>query len=63
MLFACLLPPALAAVVLAAHFYRAGNLALAGLAAAPLLALLFVPRAWAARVVQRGPPPARSSGW
>ncbi|MBK7081631.1 MAG: hypothetical protein IPH55_13020 [Betaproteobacteria bacterium] len=53
MLFACLLPPALAAVVLAAHFYRAGNLALAGLAAA-LLALLFIPRAWAARVVQLG---------
>ncbi|MBK6603597.1 MAG: hypothetical protein IPG28_19140 [Betaproteobacteria bacterium] len=48
MLFACLLPPALAAVVLAAHFYRAGNLVLAGIAAA-LLALLFVPRAWAER--------------
>lgn len=48
-----LLPPALAALVLAAHFYRASNLVLAG-AALGLVALLFVPRAWAARVVQVG---------
>jgi len=48
-----LLPPALAALVLAAHFYRAGNLVLAG-AALVLVGLLFVPRAWAARVVQVG---------
>lgn len=48
-----LLPPALAAIVLAAHFYRAGNLVLAGLAAG-LGALLFVRRAWAARVVHLG---------
>jgi hypothetical protein len=48
-----LLPPALAALVLAAHFYRAGNLVLAG-AAVGLVVLLFVPRAWAARVVQVG---------
>lgn len=48
-----LLPPALAALVLAAHFYRAGNLVLAG-AALALVGLLFVPRAWAARVLQLG---------
>jgi hypothetical protein len=53
MIFVRLLPPAIAALVLAAHFYRAGNLMVAGLAAA-LVALLFVPRAWAARVVQLG---------
>ncbi len=48
-----LLAPGLSALVLAAHYYRAGNLVLAGLAAA-LVALLFVPRAWAARTVQLG---------
>jgi hypothetical protein len=53
MIIAWLLPPALAALVLAAHFYRAGNLVLAGLAVV-LVALLFVPRAWAARTVQVG---------
>ena len=53
MIFVRLLPPAIAALVLAAHFYRAGNPIVAGLAAA-LVALLFVPRAWAARVVQLG---------
>ncbi len=53
MIFVRLLPPAIAALVLAAHFYRAGNPIVAGLAAA-LVALLFVPRAWAARVVQAG---------
>ena len=53
MIFVRLLPPAIAALVLAAHFHRAGNPIVAGLAAA-LVALLFVPRAWAARVVQLG---------
>jgi hypothetical protein len=53
MIFVRLLPPAIAALVLAAHFYRAGNLMVAGLAAA-LVALLFVPRSWAARIVQLG---------
>ena len=48
-----LLPPVLAALLLAAHFYRADNLVLAG-AALALVGLLFVPRAWAARVVQVG---------
>jgi uncharacterized membrane protein YwaF len=48
-----LLPPALAAILLAAHFYRADNLVLAG-AALVLVGLLFVPRAWAARVLQFG---------
>lgn len=48
-----LLPPALAALVLAAHFYRAGNAVLCG-AALILVGLLFVPRAWAARTVQVG---------
>ena len=53
MTIAWLLPPALAAIVLAAHFYRAGNLVFCGLSAG-LVALLFVPRAWAVRVVQLG---------
>jgi pheromone shutdown protein TraB len=53
MILVRLLPPAIAALVLAAHFYRAGNLVVAGLAAA-LVALLFVPRGWAARIVQLG---------
>lgn len=48
-----MLPPALAALVLAAHFYRAGDLWLA-LAAGALVALLGVPRRWAARLVQAG---------
>ena len=48
-----LLPPVLAALLLAAHFYRADNLVLAG-AALALVGLLLVPRAWAARVVQVG---------
>jgi hypothetical protein len=43
--------PGLAALVLAAHFYRAGNLVLAALALA-LIALLLVPRPWAARTIQ-----------
>lgn len=51
--FFWLLPPALSALVLAAHFYRAGNLALAVVALA-LIALLVVPRRWAARAMQMG---------
>jgi hypothetical protein len=47
------LPPALAALLLAAHFYRAADLVLA-LAAGALVALLFVRRRWAARLVQIG---------
>jgi hypothetical protein len=48
-----LLPVILSALLLAAHFFRAGNLA--GLAVSiGGLALLFVPRAWAARAVQVG---------
>ncbi len=47
-----LLPPALAAIILAAHFYRAGSLAAA--AALGLVVLTFVPRTFAARVVQVG---------
>lgn len=46
-----LVPPALALVVLAAHFLRDGNLALVASALLALV-LLFVPRPWAARVVQ-----------
>jgi hypothetical protein len=50
---ACLLLilPALASLLLAAHFYRAGQFELAG-ASAALLVLLAVPRAWAARLLQ-----------
>ncbi len=48
-----LLPVILSALVLAAHFFRAGNLAGVALSLAGL-ALLFVPRAWAARAVQVG---------
>jgi hypothetical protein len=51
MLFAALAAPALALLVLAAHFYRAGWWPLALLSLA-LIALLAVPRAWAARGVQ-----------
>jgi hypothetical protein len=43
--------PALAALLLAAHFYRAGSMMLAGVAVASI-ALLAVPRAWAARALQ-----------
>jgi hypothetical protein len=45
------LPAALSLIVLGAHFYRAGLWPLT-LACVALLALLAVPRAWAARVVQ-----------
>jgi hypothetical protein len=48
-----LLPVAVAFAVLAAHFYRAGRIDLA-LGALALIALLFVPRAWAARALQVG---------
>ncbi len=48
-----MLPPALAALVLAAHFHRAGDLLLT-LAAGALALLLCVPRRWAARLVQVG---------
>lgn len=43
--------PALAFLVLSAHFFRAGNFVLFG-ASLLLLPLLFVPRRWAARAVQ-----------
>jgi hypothetical protein len=46
-----LAPVALSALLLAAHFYRAGALALAVLAVASL-ALLLVRKPWAARVLQ-----------
>jgi hypothetical protein len=46
-----LLPAALALLVLGAHFLRAGNLALVA-AALAVVALLFVRRPWAARIVQ-----------
>ncbi len=49
--FALALVPALALLLLAAHFYRSGLWPLA-LAAMVLNALLIVPRAWAARTVQ-----------
>ena len=48
---ALLVFPSLAAILLAAHFYRAGHLALAALSVGALV-LLAVPRAWAARVLQ-----------
>jgi hypothetical protein len=49
--FVALLAPALSAVLLAAHFLRAGQAA--GVAASlVLLAVLAVPRRWAARVAQ-----------
>ena len=48
-----LAPAALAALLLAAHFYRAGALWGVALAAA-LVALLPVRRPWAARVAQAG---------
>ncbi len=43
--------PALSFLVLAAHFFRAGYLVAFAVSLA-LLALLFVPRPWAARAVQ-----------
>lgn len=48
-----LVPAALAALLLAAHFYRAGALWGVALAAA-LVALLFVRKPWSARAVQAG---------
>lgn len=45
------LPPALALLVLGAHFYRAGNVLLAA-ASVILVTLLAVPRPWAARTLQ-----------
>ncbi len=45
------LPPVLSLLVLSAHFFRSGNLLLSGLSLA-LLALLAVPRSWAARTLQ-----------
>jgi hypothetical protein len=49
--FALLVFPSLAALLLAAHFYRAGQFVFATLSLAFLL-LLAVPRAWAARALQ-----------
>ncbi len=46
-----LIPPGLSALLLAAHFYRAGRLSLA-VASLALIALLAVPRRWAARALQ-----------
>lgn len=51
MLIVRLLLPAVSLLLLAAHFYRAGALAAAVLSVA-LLALLAVPRPWAARTLQ-----------
>lgn len=48
---ALLIFPALAAVLLAAHFYRAGLLLPAVLSMGALV-LLAIPRAWSARVLQ-----------
>jgi hypothetical protein len=48
---ALLVFPSLAAILLAAHFYRAGHVLLAALSVAALV-LLAVPRAWAARALQ-----------
>ncbi len=45
--------PALSFLVLAAHFFRAGNLALFAVCLL-FLPLLFVPRVWAARTVEAG---------
>jgi prepilin signal peptidase PulO-like enzyme (type II secretory pathway) len=45
--------PALAFLVLAAHFFRAGDLAFF-VVALLFLPLLFVPRRWAARLVEAG---------
>ncbi|MGZ8272858.1 MAG: hypothetical protein ACXWUM_03015 [Burkholderiaceae bacterium] len=48
---ALLVFPSFAAILLAAHFYRAGQFLLASLAVAALV-LLAIPRAWAARALQ-----------
>lgn len=48
---ATLLVPGLALLLLAAHFFRAGQVPFAGLSAA-LVVLLFVRTPWAARVLQ-----------
>jgi len=48
-----LVPVVLAALLLAAHFYRAGDVALAALTLAALV-LLSVRRPWAARALQAG---------
>jgi hypothetical protein len=48
---ALLVFPTLAAILLAAHFYRAGQIVLAALSVAALV-LLAVPRPWAARALQ-----------
>jgi hypothetical protein len=48
---ALLVFPSLAAILLAAHFYRAGQPVLAALSVSALV-LLAVPRPWAARVLQ-----------
>jgi hypothetical protein len=45
--------PALAFLVLGAHFFRSGNLPLVAVALV-FLPLLFVPRRWAARTIQAG---------
>jgi len=50
-IFALVLCPALALLILSAHFYRAGLWPLAALALV-LNGLLMVPRAWAARAIQ-----------
>lgn len=49
--FTLLVFPSIAALLLAAHFFRAGQLALAAISVGSLV-LLAVPRAWAARVLQ-----------
>ena len=48
---ALLVFPSLAAILLAAHFYRAGLLLAAALSLGALV-LLAIPRAWSARVLQ-----------
>ncbi len=53
MTFLQLLPAGLSAVVLGAHFLRAGNRSLL-LASLCLLGLMFVRRPWAARIIQVG---------
>lgn len=51
MAYLLLILPGLSFVLLAAHFYRAGQLAVA-VASLALIALLAMPRRWAARAVQ-----------
>lgn len=48
-----LLPVGLSALVLAAHFFRSGNVPLL-LASLAMICLMFVRRSWAARVIQLG---------